>query len=110
ANVVAPYDRDDRGLRRFRLPDRDVGRVPGRHVPERPVAIHQRCRGRLLDDRGTRGRVQVPVLDRVDVGRDADHAVGVVAGQVRADQRLAHLAGDVVRGTGTLEDALGDFA
>ena len=49
-----------------------------------------------------------PLLDQVDVGRDADHAVRVVPGQVGADERLAHLARQVLGRAGADEDLLGD--
>jgi len=60
-------------------------RALGDGVAKAPVAIDHRSRRRFLDDRPRCAGHDVTDVDAVDIRRDLDDAVRVVAGQIGVD-------------------------
>ncbi len=95
SDVVAANNRHDRHLALSGLARGDVGRERGGDVPEPVLAVHERARGGLFGDLGSSVRNDESVADRLQVSRDADHAMGVVTYEVALDKELGHLCRDL---------------
>src|SRR6185369_11444577 len=67
------------------------------------MAVDHRRGWRFLDDRSLRAGYDMSGLDAVDISRDRDHPVRVVAGEIGADAANRHGVGFLVRRTGGLE-------
>ncbi len=65
-----------------------------------PMAIDHGRGRRFLHDGPLRAGNDMPDLDTVDIGRDRDHAVRIVAGEVGVDAADSHGAGFLVRRAG----------
>ncbi len=74
--------RGRRDIGGFGLLDRQLHRPLVDDVAEAPMAVDDRRGRRFLDDLPRRARDDVPDLDALDIGRDLDHPVRVVAGEV----------------------------
>src|SRR5439155_16328991 len=90
------------------LLERDQGGVTRHHLAEAEVSVDDGSRRRVSEDPYGRAGIRLPFPDRAGVLGDADHAVGVVTAEVRADQERRHPAGVVVGNAEGGEDARGE--
>ena len=94
---------------RLGLLDRVAHRAIGDGVAKTPVAVDH-CRGRgFLRDHPWRLRNDVAGLDAVDIGRDQDDPVAVMADQVGADIVTGDDGGLLLRRAGGDQQAFGNL-
>ena len=85
--MVRTPERDGRQALRARLRDRQGDAVARHDLAESLVAVETRDRRGLELGLDGRRRIDVPGLEGVDVVRDADHAVRVVAAEIGAHEQ-----------------------
>ena len=88
ADVPAVIQRPRGESQRLGPRNEPIEQPMGLHLPQAEAAVHDQHRRRLFDDIERRPRFESAVLDRIGVLNDADHAVRVVAAQVRQHQAL----------------------
>ncbi|MET4843471.1 hypothetical protein ABIF62_003966 [Bradyrhizobium japonicum] len=90
-------------IRRLRLFDRQRHRLGVDVEAEPPLAVDHGRGRRFLDDGPFGAGHDVAGLDAVDVGRNRDHTVGVVTGEVGVDAARGHRIGLFLGSSGGAE-------
>ena len=104
--MALPEHRAGRDIRGLGLLDRQRHRLCVDVEAKAPVAVDHGRGRRFLHDGPFRAGHDVAGLDAVDVGRDGDHAVGIVAGEVGVDAADGDRAGFFIRCAGGLQATL----
>ncbi|MGY4500670.1 hypothetical protein ACVWYH_004601 [Bradyrhizobium sp. GM24.11] len=94
-------------VRRFGLFDRQRHRLGVDVETKTPVAVDHGRRRRFLDDGPFGAGDDVPGLDAIDIGRNRDHAVGVMAGEIGVDAADGNSVGFFLGGSGGTEQRSG---
>src|SRR5436305_8096043 len=106
--MALPEYRAGRDIGGLRLLDGQRHRLGVDTKTKAPMAVDHGRGRRFLDDGPFRAGNDMAGLDAVDIGRDCDNAVGVVARQIGVDAAHRHGAGLFVRCAGGLEQRSAD--
>ena len=109
AEMTAVLERHQRQAVRLRFLQPELDRLPPEHLPEAEIAVERGHHRVLADDADVAAEVVIAALEPVEIPRNAEQAVAVVAGEIGADEVGGDLHRLVARAAGGLENPRRDF-